>query len=80
MPDAACAQYLMAVQSVAMAGQNLMLAADASGIGSSWVAAPPFRPDTMPPDWRPQGMITLRYPEGAAPILTRHPLEHCTRS
>ncbi|MCL2714329.1 MAG: nitroreductase family protein [Alphaproteobacteria bacterium] len=80
------AEYLMAVQSVAMAGQNLLLAAHASGLGACWVAAPLFCPDTvaavlnLPPDWQPQGMITLGYPEGAATIRSRHPLEACTRS
>jgi len=73
------AEYLMAVQSVAMAGQNLMLAAHASGLGTCWVCAPLFCPDavtaalTLPPDWLPQGMITLGYPEGAATIRARHP-------
>jgi len=73
------AEYLMAVQSVAMAGQNLMLAAHALGLGTCWTCAPLFCPDTvastlaLPPDWLPQGMITLGYRQGAATIRARHP-------
>ena len=80
------AEYLMAVQSVAMAGQNLLLSAHALGLGACWVCAPLFCPDTvravlaLPPNWQPQGMITLGYPEGAGKIRSRHPLHTCTQS
>lgn len=62
------AEYLMAVQSVAMAGQNLLLAAHATGLGACWVCAPLFCPETvrtvlnLPDSWQPQGMITIGYP------------------
>ncbi len=36
------AEYLMAVQSVAMAVQNLLLAAQAEGLGACWMCAPLF--------------------------------------
>lgn len=69
-PDARRQQneWIMAVQSVAMAGQTLMLAAHALGLASCWVCAPLFCPDVvraelrLPDDRQPQGLITLGYP------------------
>src|SRR5690606_6521005 len=55
-------EWVMAVQSVAMAGQNLMIAAHAYGLGSCWMCAPLFCPDivtralSLPDDWQPQGI------------------------
>ena len=61
-------EMTMAVQSAAMAGQNLLLAAHALGLGACWLCAPLFCPDVvsatlaLPPDWQPQGLITVGYP------------------
>lgn len=61
-------EWVMAVQSVAMAGQNLLLAAHLLGLGGCWVCAPLFCPQTvqttlqLPADWQPQGLISLGYP------------------
>lgn len=61
-------EVIMAVQSVAMAGQNLLLAAHEAGLGACWMCAPLFCPDvvcdvlSLPDDWQPQGIITLGYP------------------
>ncbi len=58
----------MAQQSVAMAGQNILLMADSLGLGACWMCAPLFCPELvaqtldLPADWQPQGMITLGYP------------------
>ena len=58
----------MAQQSVAMAGQNILLLADSLGLGACWMCAPLFCPDVvartldLPADWQPQGMITLGFP------------------
>lgn len=60
-------EWLMAVQSTAMAGQNLLLAAHQSGLGACWMCAPLFCPDVvqdtldLPSDWEPQGLITMGY-------------------
>lgn len=73
-------EYLMAVQSVAMAGQNLLLAAHALDLGACWMCAPLFVPDIvrealeLPPDWQPQGMLTLGYPAQQRE-KTRNPIE-----
>jgi len=67
-PRRAQAEHRMAVQSTAMAGQNLLLAADAQGLGACWMCAPLFCPDevrsalALPQDWEPQGLILLGYP------------------
>jgi F420 biosynthesis protein FbiB-like protein len=74
------AEYLMAVQSVAMAGQNFLLAAAAAGLGACWVCAPLFCPKIvsaaleLPGVWQPQGMITLGYPANAGKPFKRHPI------
>jgi F420 biosynthesis protein FbiB-like protein len=66
--DRAQNERLMAVQSAAMAGQNLLLAAHALGLGACWLCAPLFCGDTvrdtldLPDNWQPQGLITLGYP------------------
>ncbi len=57
----------MALQSVAMAGQNMLLMASSLGLGACWMCAPLFCQERvsqvldLPPDWMPQGMITLGY-------------------
>ena len=73
-------EWTMAVQSVAMAGQNLLLAAHAHGLGGCWLCAPLFCPDVvcaalaLPPEWQPQGLITLGYP-AETKTKDRAPLE-----
>ncbi len=73
-------ELLMAVQSAAMAGQNLLLAAHDLGLGACWMCAPLFCPDVvrqalnLPDDWQPQALIALGYPAETRE-KTRHPLE-----
>jgi coenzyme F420-0:L-glutamate ligase/coenzyme F420-1:gamma-L-glutamate ligase len=73
-------EYLMAVQSVAMAGQNILLAAHEAGLGACWMCAPLFCPDVvrdtlaLPDDWQPQALLTIGYPAESRE-KTRHPLE-----
>jgi coenzyme F420-0:L-glutamate ligase/coenzyme F420-1:gamma-L-glutamate ligase len=73
-------EYLMAVQSTAMAGQNLLLAAHDSGLGACWMCAPLFCPDVvraalnLPEDWQPQGIISMGYPAQSRESA-REPLE-----
>lgn len=81
-PDARRSQneYVMAVQSAAMAGQNLLLAAHELGLGACWLCAPLFCPDVvrdvleLAADWQPQALITLGYP-GETRTKERRPLE-----
>lgn len=75
-------EWLMAVQSTAMAGQNLLLAAHALGLGACWMCAPLFSPEVvrqtleLPADWQPQALITVGYPAEARQ-KTRQPLNSC---
>ncbi|MFZ4827011.1 MAG: nitroreductase family protein [Phototrophicaceae bacterium] len=61
-------ERIMAQQSVAMAGQNLLLAAHAVGLGACWMCAPLFCQDVvqttleLPTHWEAQALITLGYP------------------
>lgn len=73
-------EYIMAVQSTALAGQNLLLAAHDAGLGACWMCAPLFCPEVvretlhLPDDWQPQALITLGYPDETRE-KTRRPLE-----
>ena len=74
------AEYLMAVQSTAMATQNLLLAAHAEGLGACWMCAPLFCPSEVklalgiPEDWQLQGLLTLGYPARPGKLKPRKPL------
>lgn len=75
------AEHTMAVQSAAMAVQNLLLAAHAEGLGACWMCAPLFCPDAvskalaLPTGWEPQAIVTLGWPAGAGKPVTRRPIE-----
>jgi len=74
------AEFLMAVQSTAMAVQNLLLAARNEGLGTCVLCAPLFCPDTvlealdLPHDWQPQCLITMGWPANAGKTASRRPL------
>jgi coenzyme F420-0:L-glutamate ligase/coenzyme F420-1:gamma-L-glutamate ligase len=77
------AERVMAIQSVAAAAQNLLLAAHAHGLGACWMCAPLFAPDAarqaldLPGDWEPQALVTLGYaaqpakPQVVEPLISR---------
>jgi coenzyme F420-0:L-glutamate ligase / coenzyme F420-1:gamma-L-glutamate ligase len=75
------AEYIMAVQSTAMATQNLLLAAHAEGLGTCWMCAPLFCPAevkralNLPEDWHPQGLVTLGFPSQTGTPKARKPLD-----
>jgi len=62
------AEYIMATQSAANAGMQVLLAAHAEGLGSVWVCSPLFVPNVvqktldLPETWEPQAMYFLGYP------------------
>lgn len=62
------AERIMAIQSTALAAQNLLLMAHAEGLGACWMCAPLFVPDvvredlSLPADWEAQALLTLGYP------------------
>lgn len=73
-------EWMMAVQSTALAGQNLLLAAQSLGLGACWLCAPLFCPAVvgqtlgLPADWQPQALITVGYP-AERKEKTRQPLD-----
>ena len=75
------AEYLMAVQSTAMAVQNLLLAAHAEGLGACWMCAPLFCPDVvaealgLPQGWEPQALVTIGGPANSGKPARREPVE-----
>ncbi len=62
------AETTMAIQSTALAGLQLMLAAHAEGLASVWTCGPLFTPETvrkvleLPAGWLPQAMFFVGYP------------------
>lgn len=81
-PDASRrqAEFLMAVQSAAMAAQNLLLMAHAEGWAACWMCAPLFCGDVaaaalaLPEGWQPQGLVSLGRAASAGRERGRRPL------
>lgn len=77
-------EWQMAVQSVALACENLMLGAHAAGLGSCFICAPIFcvptvqRALALPEEWEPQGLITLGWPADEGRLRERKPPEETT--
>jgi len=66
------AEEVMAVQSAALAGGQMMQAAHALGLGTCWFAAPLFCREELAglageDGWLPQYLLTLGWPDGTAP-------------
>ncbi len=74
----------MAIQSVALAGGHILLAAHAEGLGACWMGAPLFAPQAatealgLPPDWEPQGLIIMGVPEGPGKETDRRAVDEVT--
>jgi F420 biosynthesis protein FbiB-like protein len=75
------AEYIMAVQSTANAGMQLLLAAHAEGLGGVWVCSPLFVQEivqnvlNLPASWEPQGMFYLGQPEMVPDVRERKSLD-----
>lgn len=84
-PARSVAERTMAVQSAALAGGQLLLAAHAWGLGGVWLCAPLFCPGCvreileLPATWEPQGLLLLGYPEDGGEPGPRKPLDEVTR-
>jgi F420 biosynthesis protein FbiB-like protein len=78
------AEHRMGVQSTALAGGWLLLAAHAEGLGGVWVCAPLFAPQAvrralgLPPGWEPQALLLLGYPERIPEPRPRKPSSQTT--
>jgi nitroreductase len=70
----------MAVQGVAMAVNNILLAAHAAGLGACWMCAPLFCSEAVaeavgaPPHWQAQALLTLGYPASKGKLASRRPV------
>lgn len=66
-------EWQMGVQSVALACENLLLAAHHYGLAGCWMCAPIFCVSlvqetlSLPATWEPQALLTLGYPAADAP-------------
>ena len=75
------AEYLMAVQSVANAGMQMLLAAHAEGLGGVWVCSPLFVQKTiqnileLPKTWEPQAMFFIGYPQDIPEVRARKSIQ-----
>jgi len=71
------AEYMMAVQSVAATGMQLLLAAHADGLGGVWACWPLFVQQTIRytfnllDAWEPQGIFFVGYPEDIPDVRER---------
>jgi nitroreductase len=72
---------MMAIQSVAAAGMQLLLAAHAEGLGGVWACWPLFAQETiqkilnLSQSWEPQGMFFVGYTEEKPAARERKSLE-----
>jgi F420 biosynthesis protein FbiB-like protein len=79
-PERSAAERLMAVQGVAMAVNNILLAAHAAGLGACWMCAPLFCSAAVvevvgaPAHWQAQALLTLGYPASKGKPPVRRPL------
>ena len=75
------AERTMAMQSVAAAGLQLLLAAHAEGLGGVWVCAPLFAQETiqktldLSESWEPQGMFYIGYQDASPEPRERRSIE-----
>ncbi len=73
-------EQVMAMQSVALAGGQMLLAAHAEGLGGVWMCAPLFagaaarRALNLPETWQPQALLLLGWPAGESAMRARRPV------
>lgn len=78
-------EHIMAIQSAANAGLQLLLAAHAEGLGGVWIGSPLYTQKTirnvlrLPETWEPQAMFLLGYPAESPEVRERKPLEKIAR-
>jgi len=84
-PERQLAERTMAVQSTALAGLQLLLAAHAESLGGVWTCGPLFAQQTvrgalaLPETWQPQAMFFLGRPKGQTQEKTFRPPEETIR-
>lgn len=79
------AEFLTAVQSVANAGMQLLLAAHAEGLGGVWVCSPIFAQEAVqhaleiPKTWEPQAMFLIGYPSVVPDLRERKKIQEIVK-
>ncbi|NOH02402.1 MAG: nitroreductase family protein [Chloroflexi bacterium] len=79
------AEYIIATQSAANAGMQLLLAAHAERLGGVWVCSPMFAQETVQKtlniskSWEPQAIFLLGYPDETPVARERKPLEEVVK-
>ena len=74
-------EHIMAVQSVALAGLQLLFATHAEGLGGNWICWPLYAQEAvqdaldLPCSWEPQGMIIIGHPDEIPKEKIRKPIE-----
>ena len=76
----------LAMQSLAAALENMLLAAHAKGLGACWFCAPSFCKETVrrvlkiPDGVEPEGLIAMGYPAEEPPVPSKKPIgDYCFR-
>lgn len=83
--DPASGEYLMAVQSTALAGGQMLLAAEALGLGGLWMGGPVYAPEmvrkglNLPASWISQGMLLIGYADEHPKKKARKPMDMVVR-
>ncbi len=79
-------EVTMAIQSVAACGLQLLLAAQAEGLGGNWICWPLYAQEAarkaldLPLNWEPQGMFILGYADAEPKEKFLKPLQEMIRS
>jgi F420 biosynthesis protein FbiB-like protein len=79
------AEATMGMQSIGLAGLQLLLAAHAEGLGGTWICWPLFTPEEtrraldLLSEWEPQGMVFLGYPDEQPETPSRKPLSEIVK-
>lgn len=80
------AEYMIATQSAANAGMQLLLAAHAEGLGGVWVCSPMFAQRTVQialnvsATWEPQAMFLIGYPADVPELRSRKQLKEIVKN
>jgi F420 biosynthesis protein FbiB-like protein len=78
-------EHIIAAQSTANAGMQLLLAAHAEGLGGVWVCSPIFAQEivqtalNLPRAWEPQAMFLLGYPDEQPEVRKRKPIDEIVK-
>ena len=79
-------ETIMNIQSTALAGLQLLLAAQAEGLGGNWICWPLYatretqKALDLPEDWEPQAMIFIGKADDAPKTKELKPIESLTRT